>query len=61
MPTPAGRTLPVTAAAPTTPAAGRPRLGELDLTFVTVLAIAWLSAVAATCVTLWLLVGVIGS
>jgi hypothetical protein len=51
----------VTAAAPATPAAGRPRLGELDLTFVTVLAIAWLSAVAATLVTLWLLVGVIGS
>ena len=40
----------------------RPRpLGDLDLSFVTVIAIAWLSAVAATCVTLWLLVGVVGS
>jgi hypothetical protein len=50
----------VTAAAPARVSAGRPRLAELDLTLVTVLAIAWLSAVAATCVTLWLLVGVIG-
>jgi hypothetical protein len=38
-----------------------PELPELDLTFVTVLAIAWLSAVAATCLTLWFLVGVVGA
>ena len=34
---------------------------HLDLTFVTVLAIAWISAVVATCVTLWILVGVVGN
>jgi hypothetical protein len=40
----------------------RPRLlADLDLTLVTVFAIAWVSAAAATCVTLWLLVGVVGS
>ncbi len=37
------------------------RLPELDLTFVTVMAIAWLAAVGATLVTLWLLVGVVGN
>jgi hypothetical protein len=35
--------------------------GELDLTLVTVLAIAWLAATGATLLTLWLLVGVVGN
>ena len=39
----------------------RPHLADLDLSFVTVLAIAWISAVVATCLTLWLLVGVVGN
>lgn len=37
------------------------RLREVDLTFVSVLAISWLAAVVATSLTLWLLVGVVGS
>ena len=37
------------------------RLREVDLTFVTVLAITWLAAVVATSLTLWLLVGVVGN
>ena len=37
------------------------RLREVDLTFVSVLAITWLAAVVATSLTLWLLVGVVGS
>jgi hypothetical protein len=49
----------VTAAAPDR-RPDRARFADVDLTFVTVLAIAWLSAVAATLVTLWLLVGVVG-
>jgi hypothetical protein len=49
----------VTAAPLPRPSARRGVL-DLDLTFVTVLAIAWLSAVAATCVTLWILIGVVG-
>jgi hypothetical protein len=56
-----GRTLPVTASPAPEPARPRLRLAEVDLTFVTVLAIAWLAAVAATLVTLWLLIGVVGN
>ena len=37
------------------------RLREVDLTLVSVLAISWLAAVIATSLTLWLLVGVVGS
>ena len=37
------------------------RLREVDLTFVSVLAIAWVAAVIATSLTLWLLVGVVGN
>ena len=37
------------------------RLREVDLTFVSVLAISWLAAVVATSLTLWLLVGVVGN
>ena len=37
------------------------RLREVDLTFVSVLAITWLAAVIATSLTLWLLVGVVGN
>ena len=36
-------------------------LREVDLTFVSVLAISWLAAVVATSLTLWLLVGVVGN
>ena len=36
------------------------RLREVDLTLVSVLAIAWVAAVVATSLTLWLLVGVVG-
>ena len=36
------------------------RLREVDLTFVSVLAISWLAAVVATSLTLWVLVGVLG-
>ena len=39
----------------------RERFRELDLTLVTVLAISWFAAVVATSLTLWLLVGVVGS
>lgn len=37
------------------------RYGAVDFTLVTVLAITWLAAVLATSLTLWLLVGVVGS
>jgi hypothetical protein len=37
------------------------RLREVDFTLVTVLAITWIAAVIATSLTLWLLVGVVGS
>jgi hypothetical protein len=37
------------------------RLREVDLTFVSVLAISWLAAVVATSLTLWMLVGVLGN
>ena len=50
----------MTAAPLPRPAARRGAM-DLDLTYVTVLAIAWLSAVAATLVTLWLLIGVVGA
>ncbi|HUP85438.1 MAG TPA: hypothetical protein VM143_07205 [Acidimicrobiales bacterium] len=36
------------------------RLREVDLTFISVLAIAWVAAAIATSFTLWLLVGVVG-
>jgi hypothetical protein len=36
------------------------RLREIDLTFVSVLAISWVAAAIATSLTLWLLVGVVG-
>ena len=37
------------------------RLREVDLTFVSVLAITWLAAVVATSLTLWILVGIVGN
>lgn len=39
----------------------RQKLRNVDLSFVTVLALSWLAATVATSLTLWLLVGVLGS
>lgn len=36
------------------------RLPQLDLTLVTVLAVAWVAAAVATSLTLWVLVGFVG-
>ena len=45
-----------------TPMRERPtKLREVDLSLVTVLALSWFAAAAATSFTLWLLVGVLGS
>ena len=38
-----------------------PRPSELDVAPLTVLALAWLAAIVATSLTLWLLVGVVGN
>jgi hypothetical protein len=45
----------------TTPLPDAPARRELDLAPGTVVAIAWLAAVVATSVTLWILVAVVGS
>lgn len=39
----------------------RPKLHHVDVGLVTVLALSWLAATIATSLTLWLLVGVLGS
>ncbi|HVF33533.1 MAG TPA: hypothetical protein VM933_10910 [Acidimicrobiales bacterium] len=39
----------------------RPRRPDADVAPLTVLALAWLAAIVATSVTLWLLVGVVGN
>ena len=38
-----------------------PRPSEFDVAPLTVLALAWLAAIVATSLTLWLLVGVVGN
>ncbi len=52
----AGRTLVTAAPLPQT----KDRLPQLDLTLVTVLAVAWVAAAVATSLTLWMLVGFVG-